>query len=234
MSNVRKLMCRLNPSTVRYDVGQGGKPELTAQDIAAALGMVPDVYARDIFTAIWWENGRTQESIGRVRTALLREYSRRCRAYEIAKLDLHIFECEAAALGKGKVTRADHSAGQRRREVHRLAHDARWPWSAAAYPAMVVAVLDEIGNPDRCSECGGRGEVDGFAGVKKQCTACTGGGHAPLAKRQRAHRIGVTESSYRGAWFAPYEWLVEHVAERERDVARKLRDILDTRGVEAA
>ena len=42
-----KLLARLNPSTCRFDIGQGGgAPELTAQDIAAAaLFLASDEYA---------------------------------------------------------------------------------------------------------------------------------------------------------------------------------------------
>lgn len=36
MANVRELMARLGPPTVKFDTGRGGKPDLTNQDIAAA------------------------------------------------------------------------------------------------------------------------------------------------------------------------------------------------------
>ena len=49
MTDPRRLVARLNPTTVRYDVGRGGIPDLTAQDIAAALAFVPAGLGREVF-----------------------------------------------------------------------------------------------------------------------------------------------------------------------------------------
>ncbi|REN10513.1 hypothetical protein DSI35_10890, partial [Mycobacterium tuberculosis] len=57
MANVRELMARLGPSTVKFDTGRGGTPDLTNQDIAAALGMVPAGLGRELLEACWWPDG---------------------------------------------------------------------------------------------------------------------------------------------------------------------------------
>ncbi len=53
MAHVGKLLARLNPTTVRYDIGRGGMPELTPQDIAGALAMVPAGLGRELICRLW-------------------------------------------------------------------------------------------------------------------------------------------------------------------------------------
>ena len=56
--NPREKWARLGPSTVKFDIGMGGgKPDLTNQDIAAALGMVPAGLGRELLEACWWPDG---------------------------------------------------------------------------------------------------------------------------------------------------------------------------------
>ena len=56
--NPREAMGRLGPTTVKFDIGRGGgKPDLTNQDIAAALGMVPAGLGRELLEACWWPDG---------------------------------------------------------------------------------------------------------------------------------------------------------------------------------
>ncbi len=57
MTDPRRLLARLNPSTIRYDTLPGGVPELTAQDIAHALGLVPVGLGREVLQACWWPDG---------------------------------------------------------------------------------------------------------------------------------------------------------------------------------
>ena len=81
--NVRKLMARLNASTVRFDIGRGGVPEFTPQDIAGSLAFVRDELAREVFCAIWAPDlARLArgEILARLREATIIEYSNRFRA----------------------------------------------------------------------------------------------------------------------------------------------------------
>ena len=48
MSDVRKLLARLNPASMQYDGARGGFGGMTAQDIAGALGMVPYGLGREV------------------------------------------------------------------------------------------------------------------------------------------------------------------------------------------
>lgn len=44
--SVDELLGRLEPTGPKFDIGRGGIPQLTPQDIAAALGMCEDKFAR--------------------------------------------------------------------------------------------------------------------------------------------------------------------------------------------
>ncbi|MBE0270004.1 hypothetical protein G3H82_11765, partial [Xylella fastidiosa subsp. multiplex] len=57
MTDPRRLLARLNPSTIRYDTLPGGVPELTAQDIAHALALTPAGLGREVLEACWWSDG---------------------------------------------------------------------------------------------------------------------------------------------------------------------------------
>lgn len=55
MGNVRELLSsRMGPTTVKFDTGRGGTPDLTTQDIAAALAYVQDGLGRELLEALWW------------------------------------------------------------------------------------------------------------------------------------------------------------------------------------
>src|ERR1700684_3270264 len=46
-----ELLGRLEASTVKFDIGRGGIPQLTPQDVAAALGLCEDKFAATIYHA---------------------------------------------------------------------------------------------------------------------------------------------------------------------------------------
>lgn len=58
MADVREMLARLNPTTVKFDVGKGGgMPELTNIDIAGALAFVTPGLGREVLEACWWPDG---------------------------------------------------------------------------------------------------------------------------------------------------------------------------------
>lgn len=55
MNKARELLAsRMGPATQRFDArGGGGRPELTTQDIAAAMSYVQDGLGRELMEAVW-------------------------------------------------------------------------------------------------------------------------------------------------------------------------------------
>ena len=203
--NVRKMMARLNAATASYDMARGGIPELTPQDIAAALGMIHDKTARDIFTAIWWPDGAEltrKELLDHMRGLLMTEFSRRCREAQIAKLDLHIAECNWAA--------TNHHPEHDRQLISKLRHraeetaDKTWPGQMDMYPRICSAVLIELSAPGICSACNGSGMVIAEANIHV-CKSCDGRGTSIISDRRRADMIGRDEAAYRRRWSSVYE-----------------------------
>lgn len=94
--NPRETMARLGPSTVKFDIGRGGgKPDLTNQDIAAALGMVPAGLGRELLEACWWPDGaalRRHKLRDAVIALVTPELQRQQRRLAEARTDLGLAE----------------------------------------------------------------------------------------------------------------------------------------------
>lgn len=220
MANVRELLARLNPTTVKFDIGQGGgRPDLTAQDIAAALAMVPPGLGREVFCALWWPDGASL-SRDQLNQAIAREVWQRIDAQQrklvSARLELHI--AQEAILSRHAVT------DEQRREITRLEGAlaalarAAWPQDPEMVTRIRGAVLSELARPNHCQTCRGRRDV--LVGEKmKTCPTCSGRGILPVSNRQRAELVDRDESSYRERWRPMYEWLYARVSDAERAAA---------------
>lgn len=95
MGNVSELMARLGPSSVKLDAGRGGTPDLTNQDIAAALGMVPTGLGRELLEACWWPDGaalRSHRLRGAVIVLVTPELLRQKRKLADARTELGLAE----------------------------------------------------------------------------------------------------------------------------------------------
>lgn len=97
MTDVRELLARLNPTTIRMDIGTGGGVgALTNIDIAAALGMVPSGLGRDLMELLHGPTPSKAEIVrvfhGITRLAM-EERNRRARGYFDARTTLGIAEC---------------------------------------------------------------------------------------------------------------------------------------------
>lgn len=227
MADVRKLLARLNPANIRYDVGRGGLPELTPVDIAGALAFVPAGLGREVLCALWWPDGAalSPEALeDAVAKKVRAEMDVRHRKLQIARMDLHIAQ-EAACAGRGQVT------DWNRRELARLesavaAAKARcWPWNPEMHIRIRRAVMDEVAHPNRCAKCGGRGDVKADE-LLVRCSECDGRGVVPVSDRSRAAKIGKHESTYRRVWADLYNWLYVQVADAEAQAAFALRQAL--------
>ena len=219
--DVRKLLGRLNPRVAQYEVGSGGAPEWTPQDIAAALGMVGDRLGREILCHTWWPDGALRshaQLLDDLRDLQLQEWTTRMRRLEAALLAHHI----AAEL-------ADGTHGRMRADVYRAhseVEDAKancWPkiGPQSRYRAIRDGVLAEMLDPHLCPRCGGCGEVM-VDNVRRRCARCAGVGHSRVVDAERALRVGITRQVYLRVWSAPYEWLAQVCADAERRAASQL------------
>lgn len=221
MANVRELLARLNPTTVKYDIGMGGgAPELTAQDIAGALAFVPAGLGREVLCFLWWPEGAklTRERLfAAIGHEVWRQVEGQMRRLATARLELHI-EQESA------LTRQAATAEQQRRIANleaKLANAARQCWPTDPYMVTRVraAVLAEMGKPNHCGTCKGRGEVM-VKDVKRVCPTCNGRKVLPLSNRDRARAIARDESTYRERWRPMYEWLWNRLNDAEQAAAQ--------------
>ena len=227
MSNPRELMARLNPQTIKYDIGRGGMSELTNQDIAAALAFVPAGLGREVLEACWWPDG-----------AALRRNSLRDAVYARVRVE---FDRQGEMLAEARTHRGMihacanwHHAptAELRREMQQA--DARlesakakcWPPSAwEMLPVIVRAVIGEIAQPNQCHVCMGRGQKV-IEELVVMCAPCSGRGVVPTSDRKRAEAIGRDESTYRSTWRPMYEWLMRVMLDAEQEAARQMSEAL--------
>ena len=99
MTDVRELLARLNPTTIRMDIGTGGGAgTLTNIDIAGALGMVPAGLGRDLMELLHGPDPsrcdiiKVMEGITRL---AMEERNRRSKEYADARATWGIAECIA-------------------------------------------------------------------------------------------------------------------------------------------
>ncbi len=229
MTDPRRLLARLNPSTIRYDTLPGGVPELTAQDIAHALGLVPAGLGREVLQACWWPDGAALRR-GPLRDAavalVVPEIRRQQQRLLEARTDVGIVK---ACMGWTRATTSAQQAALRRAE-ERLDKLKAHPWPQATLemlPVLVAAVVDELSTPQLCPCCHGQGERR-VGALVKVCTACGGSGAVPASDRKRAAAIGRDESTYRTTWRGLYEWLLERMGVAERQAATQLQEALQT------
>lgn len=228
MRNVRELMGRLGPTTVKFDTGRGGTPDLTNQDIAAALGMVPAGLGRELLEACWWPDGAALRR-HRLRDAVIAlvtpELRRQQRKLADARTELGLAE---VCMGWAGAVTADQRA-ERDRAAHRLGQlkGQCWPISTLeSLPTLAAAVIGEIAHRPHCSSCEGRGSL--MSGeLRVVCKGCGGSGVVPISDRRRAAAIGRDESTYRSKWRGVYEWMLQQFGEAEQDACWALAAALN-------
>lgn len=228
MANVRELMARLGPSTVKFDTGRGGTPDLTNQDIAAALGMVPAGLGRELLEACWWPDGaalRRHKLRDAVIALVTPELRRQQRRLADARTELGLAE---VCMGWAGAVTAEQRA-ERDRAAHRLGQIKAqcWPISTLeSLPSLAGAVINEIATRPHCHSCEGRGET--MAGdLRVVCKVCSGSGLGTVSDRRRAAAIGRDESTYRSKWRGVYEWLLSQLQDAEQEAAWALMMALD-------
>ena len=195
MKDVRELLARLNPTTVRIGVATGGGGDaLTNIDIAGALGMVPAGLGRDLLELLHGP-APSREDIARVFHGITRlvmeEQNRRSRSYYDARTTWGIAECIATFVGDhGVATRRKLAALDARAVV---ARDLLFPERLEERMPKVAAVAIGYMKGERCSN------------------------------RRRAAALGISESTYRQKWSALVDWLITYMLEAERCAAQQFR-----------
>ena len=216
MTRAAEMLARLNPSTCRFDMGNGGIPDLTNIDIAGALGMVRNQLGRELMAVIHW-SAAAPGSMDRVRgimvKRLLDEGATRWR------------ECVDAEL---RSLTADNEHDVRAaRASHDRAKQRLFASDAGRMMAVVNSALHEIATPNHCSVCAGRGQIIAGALVVT-CEPCCGSGKRSHSTRDRATRIGVNESQLRRqpGLSGMHDWCVSLMQSALIDAERELRNAL--------
>lgn len=233
--NVRELLARLNPKTVRFDVGQGGLPDLTPQDIAAALAFVTERLGREVMCHLYWPDGATisvEQLHGLIREATAREMQIRLALLEIARLEMHTAADQWSE--RRAHTEHDHARMQILRARVAVQREKQFPAEPEMYPRVRRAVLAELKATHNCPACKGRGHSPGEAADQRTCADCDGTGRIAVSDRDRAELIGRDESRYRRAWRPLYEWMFNHLAQAEAIAARQFWSALHRCPITAA
>jgi hypothetical protein len=220
--NPCELVARLNPGSVRLDGGgRGGIPEYTAQDIAAAIGMIRDTFAREAFCAIWWPDGARlvwRELDAMIAVRQFGEWRERADALVTAQLAV-----AQAAMRSGAEA---HAQLRRAEALLQRARAAMWPpLGDASYALTRTAVIDEMRATRTCQECNGRGSARA-AELVVTCAGCMGSGRLPVSDAKRARAIERKEGAYRHSWRDVYEWTMRLIADAEREGRNALVEML--------
>lgn len=221
MADRRELLARLNPQTVRFDVGQGGgAPALTTSDIAAALGMVPPGLGREVMEAVYLPDGAARHRAvlaEAVLTIVRPEFTRRARALADAESDLE-FARAVVSLGRRSLSDAQRRILREREIAVVVARGRAWPKNTYQHLSrMVDAVVVELASGNRCPDCHGAGVIE-----ERGCSACRCTGIEPLPDRRRALAMGCDVSDYPKRWKGVFEWLLAELHQESEVAARKL------------
>ncbi|WP_045769533.1 zinc finger-like domain-containing protein [Xanthomonas albilineans] len=229
MPNVRELLARLNPQTVKFDGSRGGLPELTNQDIAGALGFMPAGMGREVLIACHWPDGArlSRRRISAMfRDLALTEWRKRLNRLTEARIDHGI--AVSIRRWEGRETAEQRSEYYKTQARIDQARADLWPESLPEMlPAILAAIIEEIACPRNCPSCHGRGTL--IAGeLVVECEDCNGTGHAKNSDGWRAKKIGKDPANFRRDWKPCYDWLFETVRDAEAEaaavMAEKLRD----------
>ncbi len=200
MTDVREKLGRLNPSTIRYDAGAGGVPELTNIDIAHALGTVPKGLGRDLLELLYWPDGaalRLEQIVAAIFKLAMDEYYGRKARYAEAQTTWGLAECLA-------VYHKDRGGeSKRNREILKarvaVARENLWPERISQLLPRIAALLV------------------GYMQGKR------------LTKAQKAKALEMDESSYRKGWEPVFEWMLTRMIEAEAEAVRQLEAALRNR-----
>jgi hypothetical protein len=227
MSAADELLAWLETTTVKFDIGRGGIPQLTPQDVAAALGMCSDKFAVTIYLAARGGSIDIKSVDAAIAAAQFDEWRNRADRM----INAQIMMAQAALA-------PPHERAERRMDADMKlsgAKAAMWPHLVESiYSAMRLALLAELRSNRTCPVCHGRSWVkvkDSHDGKPHtafaDCENCLGSGRIPITDRQRAAMLNINESSYRRTWRPVYEWMYRMLNNAIADGHRAFSTALD-------
>lgn len=231
MGNVRELLSsRMGPTTVKFDTGRGGTPDLTTQDIAAALGMVPAGLGRELLEALWWPESAARR-IDHLRKAVIAlvapEYNRHQQVLSVARTEYGIAKTCMGWAGNAvtEMQRREFARAEAKLEATRA---LCWPISTMEQlGGLAVAVIGEMAAAGCCKRCeGARTQAAPEGTGVVECEACDGSGLEQLSGRKRAAAIGADCSAYSRFWQPVYEWMLVQMRAAENEAARQFSQAL--------
>lgn len=227
MGNVRELMARFGPTTVKFDTGGGGVPALTTQDIAAALAYVPAGLGRELLEALWWPESasRRRDYLRQAVIGLVApEFNRQQVALSAARTEFGIAKA-CMGWGGGSVTEMQRRELARAEAKFEAVRALSWPVGTMEQLGVLAgAVIAEMASARCCEACDGRKTVPADAGAgAEKCEACAGSGVRPLSGRKRAAAIGADCSAFNRFWNPVYLWMLERMRQAEQDAATQFR-----------
>lgn len=230
MGDVRELMARFGPTTVKLDTGSGGVPALTTQDIAAALAFVPAGLGRELLEALWWPDSasRRRDHLRQAVIGLVApEFNRQQHALSIARTELGIAKASMGWCGSSvtDMQRRECARAQAKLDATRA---LCWPTNTMEQLGVLAgAVIAEMRGAGCCKACNGlRVQAAPECAGVVECEACGGRGFEQLSGRSRAASIGADQSAYRRFWQPVYEWMIAHMRAAEEHAAVAWRGAL--------
>lgn len=194
------MLCRLNTPSFRFAAGSGGIPDITTQDIAAALGMVRNKFGADVLTYLHCPGMIDPDQF---EVGLLERLRAECHRQGDEQVNAEL----RYLLNAGKRQTLENLGSLTRRKAEK-----GWPLFDAAnfgtYARLVSAVLKEVKAGNLCSHCNGTGMASETAGMVRNCQHCAGTGSPAEPQRPRAARMGVSQSTFLRNWQAPFQWLL--------------------------
>lgn len=232
-SKARELLAgRMGPATQRFDAGcGGGRPELTTQDIAAALAYVPDGLGRELLEALWWPESATcrREHLRKAVIGLVApEFIRQMHGLATARTEFGIAKA-CMGWGGSQVTEVQRRELRRAEDALEKARAVAWPNNTMEQLGVLAgAVIAEMANCGCCKSCDGtRIQAAPAGGGVVECEACGGMGLEQLSGRKRGVAIGADDAAYRRFWRPVYEWMLERMRSAEHVAAEQFSRALN-------
>jgi len=205
-----ELLAMLEAKSPKFTPGRGGVPELTALDVAGALGMGADKFAMLAFQLTRGGSLHAFEQFDEMLAC--RQFGEwRERAERLIEAQLAIAAAKyllAKIAGKAKHAQM----------MMEGARAGMWPALndfEGKYQAIRRAVVAELRMPRICPICQGTKEITLKAPESKivACNECRGLGFLPVFDRSRAQAIKIDVSNYNRTWRKVYEWTYQLVAD---------------------
>lgn len=216
MRRAAELLARLNPTTCRFDVGNGGIPQLTNIDIAGALGMVHEKMGRAVLEATAWDRN-APGVMSDLRRMLQAQVVERMRSINAELQDAAIVEL---------LSEDEDEIRKARQNTDRLRAMAL-PSKAEATHAVLDLVLFELAFPNHCPVCHGR-KTFRHGALVVDCSHCGATGRRRITDDDRAAALKLSSGGYRKSREKVLrDWLADAIGELLHDAERQLADALD-------